>query len=79
MNSAIILETWEILSSYVPEKDKVDAAIQLLKCFQDNGLDPEDHLVSLRDEDKHLDEALDNLFPEEEIDDYEEYDIEDDY
>jgi len=56
----VLLETWELFSDFVPPGKKNDAAVRFLKIFIDADIDLDD-LEELREEDEHLDYALDEL------------------
>jgi hypothetical protein len=62
---------WNAIVSYVPEKQKLDAAIDFVKCLDDIGVDHEE-IKAIVDFDPKLEEAVDTLFEEydEEDEDY---------
>ena len=62
---------WNAIVSYVPEKQKLDAAIDFVKCLDDIGVNHEE-IKAIVDCDPKLEEAVDTLFEEydEEDEDY---------
>lgn len=65
-DNAVIVEIWEVIRDVVPTGKREDAALRLLKVFEDNGYDIED----VEGEDTILDEAL-HLLKDEDSDDEE--------
>ena len=61
----LLLETWELMTEFVPTAKKEDAVNKLIKIFEDYDLDTEE-LASIRGEDHALDAAIDALIGESE-------------
>lgn len=65
---ALLHTVWELFKGYVPAKDKVDIADQLLKNFEEH-VDIEDINVYKNEFDKPMKAAILELFPDEDADD----------
>ena len=61
----IIVEVWEVIRDVVPAAKREDAALRLLKVFEENGFD----INEIEGEDTILDEALTLLRDEEDGED----------
>lgn len=61
----MIVEIWEVIRDVVPAAKREDAALRLLKVFEENGFD----INEIEGEDSILDEALLLLRDEEDGDD----------
>lgn len=61
----MIVEVWEVIRDVVPAAKREDAALRLLKVFEENGFD----INEIEGEDSILDEALILLRDEEDGDD----------
>jgi len=55
-----LLEIWELFTDYIPPGKKNDAAVKYLRIFTDQDIELEE-LEDLREEDEHIDYALDEL------------------
>ena len=60
---------WNSLIHYLPERTKLDAAIDFVKSLEDIGVD-EDEIKASAEYDPKLEEAINTVFEEEENDDY---------
>ena len=60
---------WNSLLHYLPERTKLDAAIDFVKSLEDIGVD-EDEIKASAEYDPKLEEAINTVFDEEEDDDY---------
>ena len=60
---------WNSLVHYLPERTKLDAAIDFVKSLEDIGVD-EDEIKASAEYDPKLEEAINTVFEEEENDDY---------
>ena len=60
---------WNSLIHYLPERNKLDAAIDFVKSLEDIGVD-EDEIKASAEYDPKLEEAINTVFDEEEDDDY---------
>ena len=60
---------WNSLVNYLPERTKLDAAIDFVKSLEDMGVD-EDEIKASAEYDPKLEEAINTVFDEEEDDDY---------
>ena len=60
---------WNSLLHYLPERNKLDAAIDFVKSLEDIGVD-EDEIKASAEYDPKLEEAINTVFEEEEDDDY---------
>jgi hypothetical protein len=60
INDGTLLEIWEHFSDYIPPGKKNDAAARFLRIFIDQGIELDD-LEDLREQDEHIDYALDEL------------------
>ena len=60
---------WNSLIHYLPERTKLDAAIDSVKSLEDIGVD-EDEIKASAEYDPKLEEAINTVFEEEEDDDY---------
>ncbi len=65
----LLEEIWEVVSVYIPSKEKYYISIQLCKIFSDYGLNPED-FKDLLGIDKYLDKAIKEYIMD--LDDYSE-------
>ena len=74
INDRIILEIWEMFSDYVQPGKRNDVAVKFLKIFLESEDISIDDLEELREEDEHLDYALDEL-----TSDHEDYEDDADY
>tara|TARA_B100000214_G_scaffold242934_1_gene178034 strand:- start:418 stop:663 length:246 start_codon:yes stop_codon:yes gene_type:complete len=72
MTQEDIERLWNAIVHYVPEKQKLDAAIDFVKCLDDIGV-PHEEIKSISDFDTKLEEAVDTIF-EEYTEDEENYD-----
>jgi hypothetical protein len=64
-DNEIIVEVWEVIRDVVPVAKREDAALRLLKVFEENGFD----INEIEGEDSILDEALILLRDEEDGED----------
>ena len=60
---------WNSLIHYLPERTKLDAAIDFVKSLEDIGVD-EDEIKASAEYDPKLEEAINTVFEEEEDDNY---------
>jgi len=60
---------WNSLIHYLPERTKLDAAIDFVKSLEDIGVE-EDEIKASGEYDPKLEEAINTVFDEEEDDDY---------
>jgi len=60
---------WNSLLHYLPERTKLDAAIDFVKSLEDIGVD-EDEIKASAEYDPKLEQAINTVFEEEEDDDY---------
>ena len=60
---------WNSLLHYLPERNKLDAAIDFVKSLEDIGVD-EDEIKASAEYDPKLEEAINTVFDEEEDDNY---------
>ena len=60
---------WNSLIHYLPERTKLDAAIDFVKSLEDIGVDDQEIKASA-EYDPKLEEAINTVFEEEEDDDY---------
>ena len=60
---------WNSLVHYLPERTKLDAAIDFVKSLEDIGVE-EDEIKASAEYDPKLEEAINTVFDEEEDDDY---------
>ena len=60
---------WNSLIHYLPERTKLDAAIDFVKSLEDIGVDDQEIKASA-EYDPKLEEAINTVFEEEENDDY---------
>ena len=60
---------WNSLIHYLPERTKLDAAIDFVKSLEDIGVD-EDEIKASAEYDLKLEEAINTVFEEEEDDNY---------
>ena len=60
---------WNSLLHYLPERTKLDAAIDFVKSLEDIDVD-EDEIKASAEYDPKLEEAINTVFEEEEDDDY---------
>ena len=60
---------WNSLVHYLPERTKLDAAIDFVKSLEDIDVD-EDEIKASAEYDPKLEEAINTVFDEEEDDDY---------
>ena len=60
---------WNSLIHYLPERSKLDAAIDFVKSLEDIGVD-EDEIKASAEYDPKLEEAINTVFEEEEDDNY---------
>ena len=60
---------WNSLLHYLPERNKLDAAIDFVKSLEDIGVE-EDEIKASAEYDPKLEEAINTVFEEEEDDDY---------
>ena len=60
---------WNSLLHYLPERTKLDAAIDFVKSLEDIGVE-EDEIKASAEYDPKLEEAINTVFEEEEDDDY---------
>ncbi len=60
---------WNSLVHYLPERTKLDAAIDFVKSLEDIDVD-EDEIKASAEYDPKLEQAIDTVFEEEENDDY---------
>lgn len=70
-DNEMIVEVWEVIRDVVPAAKREDAALRLLKVFEDNGFD----IGEIEGEDAILDEALQLLKDEEDEDETQELDF----
>ena len=74
INDRTILEIWELFSDYIQTGKRNDVAVKFLKIFLESDDVSVEDLEDLREEDEHLDYALDELgSDQEEYDDEAEY------
>ena len=64
-DNEMIVEVWEVIRDVVPAAKREDAALRLLKVFEENGFD----INEIEGEDSILDEALTLLRDEEDGED----------
>lgn len=67
-DNEMIVEVWEVIRDVVPPAKREDAALRLLKVFEENGFD----IGEIEGEDSILDEALHLLKDEDSDEDTEE-------
>ena len=60
---------WNSLVHYLPERTKLDAAIDFIKSLEDIGTE-EDEIKASAEYDPKLEEAINTVFEEQEDDDY---------
>ena len=60
---------WNSLLHYLPERTKLDAAIDFVKSLEDIGVD-EDEIKASAEYDAKLEEAINTVFEEDEEEDY---------
>ena len=60
---------WNSLIHYLPERNKLDAAIDFVKSLEDIGVE-EEEIKASAEYDPKLEEAIGTVFDEEESDDY---------
>ena len=60
---------WNSLLHYLPERNKLDAAIDFVKSLEDIGVE-EDEIKASAEYDPKLEQAIDTVFDEEEDDNY---------
>ena len=60
---------WNSLLHYLPERNKLDAAIDFVKSLEDIGVE-EDEIKASAEYDPKLEEAINTVFDEEEDDNY---------
>ena len=60
---------WNSLIHYLPERTKLDAAIDFVKSLEDIGVE-EDEIKASAEYDPKLEEAINTVFEEEEDDNY---------
>ena len=60
---------WNSLLHYLPERNKLDAAIDFVKSLEDIGVD-EDEIKASAEYDSKLEQAINTVFEEEEDDNY---------
>ena len=60
---------WNSLLHYLPERNKLDAAIDFVKSLEDIGVE-EDEIKASAEYDPKLEEAINTVFEEEEDDNY---------
>ncbi len=60
---------WNSLIHYLPERTKLDAAIDFVKSLEDIGVD-EDEIKASAEYDPKLEEAINTVFEEDEDEDY---------
>ena len=60
---------WNSLLHYLPEKNKLDAAIDFVKSLEDIGVE-EDEIKASAEYDPKLEQAINTVFEEEEDDNY---------
>jgi hypothetical protein len=61
INDRTILEIWELFSDYIQPGKRNDVAVKFLKIFLESDDVSIEDLEDLREEDEHLDYALDEL------------------
>ena len=77
IDTEIIVETWQVLKEYIPEKDRAKAGTHFINMLQDNGVDRE-VLDALSEADDVLADAIVDVLEEEHWDDEDyENDLED--
>ena len=67
----ILVEIWNGVKTYIPSKDRIDAAYRLVSVFDENGMS--DGLEEGEGYDKYLKTAITSLFDIEEEEDDDEY------
>ena len=60
---------WNSLIHYLPQRNKLDAAIDFVKSLEDIGVD-EDEIKASAEYDPKLEEAINTVFEEDEDEDY---------
>ena len=60
---------WNSLVHYLPERNKLDAAIDFIKSLEDIGVE-EDEIKASAEYDPKLEEAINTVFEEDEDEDY---------
>ena len=65
----MLLEAWQKLVEYIPQKDRLDAARAYVHLIDDFNLD-QASLEEIKDSDHYLEAALNDLYEEEEVDRY---------
>tara|TARA_B100000809_G_C15047622_1_gene497807 strand:+ start:923 stop:1162 length:240 start_codon:yes stop_codon:yes gene_type:complete len=68
IDTEIIVETWQVLKEYIPEKDRAKAGTHFINMLQDNGVDRE-VLDALCEADDVLERAVIDVLDEEPWDD----------
>ncbi len=73
-DTEILLDIWDTLKSFIPSKDKMEAAERIVKIFDEFGIRKTD-ICEMTEEDKILQTAYDRYFSnDEEYDEDEEWD-----
>lgn len=70
LDTSVIIDIWELISSNVPNGKKEDLAIKLISILNKEGVEKDDFEI-IRGEDDWLDSALDHFFGDERDDEYE--------
>tara|TARA_Y100001949_G_C15834874_1_gene263651 strand:+ start:118 stop:357 length:240 start_codon:yes stop_codon:yes gene_type:complete len=68
IDTEIIVETWQVLKEYIPEKDREKAGAHFINMLQDNGVE-RDVLDELCEADDILESAVIDVLDEEPWDD----------
>lgn len=71
--STLLLAIWEVLLEHLPSSNRADAALAIVRAFEEYGIDLDD-LEDASDEDDFLARAINNLREPEIEDDDDEYD-----
>ena len=72
-DTEILLDIWDTLKSFIPSKDKMEAAERIIKIFDEFGISKQD-IFEMTEEDKILQTAYDRYFSNDE--EYDEDDLE---
>ena len=70
----ILIETWNIFKDIITDARKDDAALSLVNIYIDSGTISYEDVDTLRGEDPHIDNAIDEVYGSNVFEDYEEYD-----
>ena len=71
-DATFLLEVWELVSENIDDRKKYDVICALIGLFEDQGYDIDD-IKKLRGDDKYIDQALDDMFGDEDDEEEDDY------